>query len=266
MNISCYIVNSFADQLASGNPAGIVIYDSNLSIELMQNIAIDIGKSETAFVSQISNNEFSIRWFTPIKEVNLCGHASLAATKVLNQIYKYEKFNFSYIDGYFNTEVYSDGNINIEFPLDSYTNINIDKRFYEFFGEIPILECIRGNSTKKVLIIVNTNFDLRSIKPKFEIMKSEYGIFENGIGISKQSNTYDCETRYFNPWFGVNEDPVTGSVHTVLAKYILDKTGIKNIRAYQSSERPGEMILKINGDKVNIIGKARIVFEGKIDI
>lgn len=266
MDIQCFLVNSFTDQLACGNPAGVIISESNLSDELMQSIAVDIGKSETAFINRTINNTFNIRWFTPIKEINLCGHASLAASKVVNHIYKIEKIEFKYMDGYLNSEIDGNGNISIEFPLDSYAHIDVDERFYEFFGEMPILDCIRGKSTKKVVIIVEDDFDLTDIKPNYELMKREHGIFEHGIGISKQSNQYDCETRYFNPWFGVNEDPVTGSVHTVLARYIQDMTGRTIIRAYQSSNRPGEILLKINGDKVDLNGKAKIVLEGKIDI
>jgi len=264
MKTTAYIVNAFTESIASGNPAGVVLLDDDIEDELMQKIAVDIGKSETAFIRFLGNNEFQIRWFSPIREVKLCGHASLAAAKVINNQKHFNKIKFHYLEGIFEVSIGIDGYISLSFPLDKYEILGNDDRYEKFFGNLPIIECIKGIKTGKVIIIVDSMFDLREIKPNFEFMKNESGIFENGIGISKRSNKYDIESRYFNPWYGVNEDPVTGSVYTVLASYWYDKIGICNISAYQTSNRPGELLLEVQKEKVQITGKARIVFEGSL--
>lgn len=266
MKLPCYVVNAFSDRLACGNPAGVVIHQDQLESDLMRDIAKDIGKSETAFLRQIGRDRFAIRWFAPMKEVGLCGHASLASMKVLNHVSACRRMAFSYSGGELIAEIDDSKTISVELPVDSYESVARDDRFDSFFGKMPIVECIRGVNTGKVVIVVDDAFDLRSLKPNFGIMKDCDGIFSNGIGVTKRSRAYDCETRYFNPWFGVDEDPVTGSVHTVIAKYIKDRTGKSRIRARQASQRPGDIDIEVFEQKVKLAGKARIVVEGTISL
>lgn len=268
MKLETYIVNAFTEEIACGNPAGVVLLQDDLSQDLMQKIALDINKSETAFVRRTDHNEFSIRWFAPLTEVPLCGHATLGASKVI--FHKHPDLNeikFSYKDGTITVNKDDEENIAMLFPLDEHKVIDIDPEFYEFFNLRELKTCIQGVSTKKVILVLHEGIDLRSIQPDYRRMKESKGKSDYGIGITKPSKKYDFESRYFNPWYGVDEDPVTGSVHTVLAGYWGGQLGKNTMTAYQNSQRPGELILSIkDGGKIEIKGKARIFIQGQIEI
>jgi PhzF family phenazine biosynthesis protein len=153
------------------------------------------------------------------------------------------------------------------FPLDGYKIIDIDPEFYEFFNLQEIKACIQGVNTRKVILVLDEEVDLRNVKPDYQRMKASKGKSDHGIGITKLSKRYDFESRYFNPWYGVDEDPVTGSVHTVLANYWGRQLNKKTLTAYQNSQRPGELILSTkDGDKVEMKGKARIFMKGHIEV
>jgi PhzF family phenazine biosynthesis protein len=268
MKLETYIVNAFTEEIACGNPAGVVLLQEDLSQDLMQKIAFDINKSETAFVRQTGHGEFSIRWFAPLTEVPLCGHATLGASKVIFHNHPdLSEIKFSYKDGTITVNQDEEGNIAMLFPLDEYKVIDIDPEFCEFFNLREIKACIQGVNTKKVILILDVGVDLRSIKPDYRRMKESQGKSDFGIGITKLSKRYDFESRYFNPWYGVDEDPVTGSVHTVLANYWSGQLNKKVMTAYQNSQRPGELILSIkDGGKIEIKGKARIFIQGYIEV
>ena len=119
---------------------------------------------------------------------------------------------------------------------------------------------------KKVILRIDDKIDIKSIKPDYSSMRNYDGLCKNGIGITKLSNVYDFESRYFNPWYGVDEDPVTGSMHTVLARFWGDILRKDTLRAYQASQRPGEIKLIIKKDIVQIIGNAKVVMKGTIEV
>jgi PhzF family phenazine biosynthesis protein len=268
MKLETYIVNAFTEEIASGNPAGVVLLQEDLPQELMQRIAFDINKSETAFVKRTGHSEFSIRWFAPLTEVPICGHATLGASKVIFHTHPdLSEIRFAYKDGTITVNQDEDGNIAMLFPLDEYKVIDIAPEFYDFFNLREIKTCIQGVNTRKVILILDKGVNLQSIKPDYRRMKESKGKSDHGIGITKLSARYDFESRYFNPWYGVDEDPVTGSVHTVLANYWNKQLNKKVMTAYQNSQRPGELTLSIkNGNKVEIKGKARIFVKGHIEV
>lgn len=269
MRLACYIGDAFAEKAGNGNPAGVVLYDSSkeyLSDEQMKIIALEIGKSETAFVD-LNNNSLSIRWFSPKKEMPLCGHATLVASKVLNEVYeKKGSLVFSYNNGRIVINNEEADNFDMIFPIDQYKIIEMDSIFNNFFPTAVIVKCIYGTNTKKVVLILDNEVDIETIKPNYQLMKDSIGIFQNGIGISQRSKMFDFESRYFNPWAGVDEDPVTGSVHTLLGNYWSMELNKNELLAVQKSYRPGIIKLRINNDKIHIIGKAKIVFYGFVDI
>jgi PhzF family phenazine biosynthesis protein len=268
MKLETYIVNAFTEEIACGNPAGVVLLQEDLSQELMQRIAFDINKSETAFVKRTGHSEFHIRWFAPLTEVPICGHATLGASKVIfHNNPNLSEIKFFYKDGMIAVNQDKGGNIAMLFPLDEYKIIDIDPEFYEFFNLREIKACIQGVNTRKVILILGEEVELRNIKPDYRRMKESKGKSDYGIGITKLSKQYDFESRYFNPWYGVDEDPVTGSVHTVLANYWGGQLNKEVMTAYQNSQRPGELILSIkNGGMVEIKGKARIFIKGHIEV
>ena len=266
MSLDAFIVNAFSNKLAEGNPAGVVLYSDEIVDDIMQKIAIDIGKSETAFVRKENDNTYSIRWFSPNKEMPICGHATLAAAKVLFNLGISNEIAFVSKNDKLVVKEHSDKTLAMKFPLDRYSIIETESIYRDFFGDIEICECIIGEITKKVVIRVDDKSDIKSIKPDYDLMTKSAGVFTSGIGITKKSSSIDFESRYFNPWAGVNEDPITGSVHTVLARYWGDILGKSTLIAKQSSYRPGILELNIEEDSLIISGEAKIVFSGKLEL
>lgn len=264
MRIETYIVNAFSEEIAQGNQAGVVLTDVKLPDQAMHQIAFDIGKPETAFVHK-QGSAYAIRWFSPLKEMPLCGHATLAAAKVLSQTCDARELLFRYGAGEIAVSVDDTGNIGMCFPVDRYDEISYHPLLEDFFrlGEKDCQACIRGRRTGKVAVIFKKDVPMGDIRPDFYRMKSHTDFGCNGIGISRQSDRYDFETRYFNPWAGVDEDYVTGSIHTVLASYWSRVLGKDELTGYQASTRPGVIRLKMaDEEKVLIEGKARIVLSG----
>lgn len=263
--LNIYIVNSFTTKVGEGNPAGVVLLNSEIPNHIMQNIAKDIGKSETAFILN-KRGEYTIRWFTPVKEMPICGHATLAGVKVLNSIDGCRKYKLNYEGGVIESNIDDNEDISMLFPIDNYKNVSIENEVLMFLGIDNAEEFIYGVNTGKLVVIVNDNFNLASLNPNFYLMKKYIGKYSNGIGVSKRSKIYDCETRYFNPWAGVDEDFVTGSVHLLLYSYWSKKLNKKSIIAKQNSDRPGILILnEANNDIVEIKGKASIIIKGQFD-
>lgn len=266
ISLKAFLVNSFTDHIGQGNPAGVVISEAPLPDVLMQTIAFDVGKSETAFVRTLGNDEVAIRWFTPRREVPLCGHATLAAAKVLHNEQRFSTMRFIYAGGSLPVSSRTDGAFVMGFPRDDWEVIPVAPAYAPFFGGLRARECIRGKRTGKVALIVDQDTDLRAIRPDFAAMAAFEGAGSNGMAISKPSARYDFESRYFNPWYGVDEDPVTGSVHTMLAAYWGRALGKRRMLALQASQRPGELELELDGDMVNMTGRARVLIQGTLDL
>jgi PhzF family phenazine biosynthesis protein len=268
LNLEAHIVNAFAQDLACGNPAGVVVLAEEIDDALMLALAADLGKSETAYVLRSAVSEdFGIRWFSPLREMPLCGHATLAAAKVLFETgLAHGGITFKHGAGTIAVTETSDGSMGMSFPLDAYRSEPLLPAYLDFFGLTAVRDCIVGERTRKLVLIVDESVNLRTIEPDFKSMKSFDGPCRHGIGISKAGSHSDFETRYFNPWAGVDEDPVTGSVHTLLASYWSEKLGKLELKAYQNSQRPGSIAISVSNPTVELRGKARIVFSGSIQI
>lgn len=264
MKSNVFIVNAFSKNLAEGNPAGVVLCNEYYPDTILQKIAIDIGKSETAFIIKQDEGTYSIKWFSPKKEMPICGHATLAAAAVVFEMEHIRRISFKSACDLLVVDKEIDGSISMDFPLDNYCKIPIDDMYLKFFPGISIEECIIGIKTKKVVLRINENSDLEMIKPEYDCMLRNTGVYDNGIGITKKSQDYDFESRYFNPWAGVNEDPITGSVHTVLSKYWGEILKKDKMTARQSSYRPGIIGLRNQKDRVYISGKGKIVICGTL--
>jgi len=267
MTLHSFIVNSFAEHFGQGNPAGVVLHRDELPETAIQLIAFDINKSETAFVRpNAGGTGYDIRWFSPIKEVPLCGHATLAASKVLYEMKNFRFITFYYRGGSIRVTHRPDHSFVMDFPLDLPLPIEAREEFCAFFPETRIEACVLGQKTGKVILCIGDEVDIENVQPDFAAMRRYKGIGDRGIGITKRDTEYDFVSRYFNPWYGVDEDPVTGSVHTVLAHYWGRRLGTDKLRAHQASHRPGDIELQIEGEIVHMAGKAKIVLGGTIEL
>ena len=269
--IKFYQVDTFTNELFKGNPAGVCLLGEEISDSLMQKIAFEMNLSETAFLIPVVNeeNRFSLRWFTPEVEVPLCGHATLASSAVL-----FEKFKISSNELQFETKSgiliskLENSEILLDFPMDEavFDGFQINHQLLDALGIKNYENVFLGKITKKLIFQLKDKEEILNIKPNFDLLNNLDCSWLKGIGVTAiDDKEFDFISRYFNPWAGVNEDSVTGSVHTVLASYwadILDKTKLK---CYQASRRSGEMTLKIKeNDRVEISGKYKIALQGEI--
>lgn len=272
--IKIYQVDAFTSEAFKGNPAAVCILENDISDELMKNIAQEMNLSETAFVKPLKNsnigkgNLFSLRWFTPEVEVDLCGHATIATSKVL-----FDEFNIK--EQYIKYETKSglltakkkDEKISLDFPIDKALDFNLTQDILDAMGIRSYSKAIIGEKTRKLVIEVKDKENIINLKPNFEILKSlKFKSDVKGIGVTCRGNEkYDFISRYFNPWAGINEDPVTGSVHTLLANYWSNKLNKMDMNAYQASNRSGEISLKLlENDRVKLSGEAVIVLRGEL--
>lgn len=272
-----YQVDAFTNKAFHGNPAGVCILENPIEDEIMQAIAAEINLSETAFLIPVKNslaensNTFSLRWFTPEMEVSMCGHATLATSAVL-----FDEFHVESDEIIYDTKSgkliakREENKIVLDFPLDKavFDGFPLNKKLLEAVGISEYENIFIGENTKKLVIHVKNYEDILNLKPNFELMKKLDAGGIKGLGVTAPiEGDYDFISRYFNPWAGINEDPVTGSVHTLLASYWSEILGKNKLSAYQASKRGGEMLLRLRRDRrVEIIGDFVITLKGEIYI
>jgi len=262
-----YFVDSFTSEKFKGNPAAVCFPETELEVDTMQKVANEIGFSETAFIRPISDNTYNIRFFTPKMEIPLCGHAALASSKIIFETTSYENIKFININ---QVELFIEkekNNIKMFFPVYDTEDIEVPIKMLDALGIIKIVNKRYNPNTKIILIEIDDAFVLANLKPDFVALTSTYtGI--NGVLITAISNTngFDFHYRYFWPWAGTHEDPVTGGAQTFLTKYWANKLDKTTLNAFQSSLRTGTMQTKLLQDKVSISGEAVIVLEGQFNL
>lgn len=264
MNIPIYTADAFTDKPFSGNPAGVCVLDSPLDENLMKKIAFEMNLAETAFLSKIEDGSYSLRWFTPAVEVDLCGHATLASSHILWETgieMKSDTLRFNTRSGLLKAN-YKNGEIELDFPAIESKQIEIPEELIKALGVKPV---ILNKTDWNYLAEIDSEETLRNIKPDFEILKS-LDVFGTIITAKASMPGYDFVSRFFAPAKGVPEDPVTGSAHCALAWYWMKKLGKNEFRAYQASQRGGSLGVRIDGDRVYLTGKAITMLKGTIAI
>ncbi len=274
LKISVYQVDAFTSNACKGNPAAVCLVNSSLPTTVMLNIAAEMNLSETAFIQTLEGDIpletalYSIRWFAPKAEMPLCGHATLAASKVIFDClgFKGNRILFKSMSEELESRRHASG-FTLNFPADDPQEPGPVSDLLEAMGIRKYEDIVYGKNTGKLVVRLRSEKEVRSLRPDFERLKSVKGCFPvKGVAVTaKGEGDYDIVSRYFNPWVGVNEDPVTGSVHTVLAPYwsaILEK---KELRALQASQRCGEILIRITeGGRLEFIGDAVVVLQGEI--
>lgn len=260
MNIPIYQIDAFANQPFTGNPAAVCLLEEWLDDGLLQQIAAENNVAETAFI--IQNEEgYHIRWFTPTVEVDLCGHATLAAAFVL----------FNYLDissqlvsfhsrsGVLKVEKKNDV-LFLDFPADQLHEAEAPSTLLAAFN-FPPQKVMKGKTD--YLLIYPKEEDIRMLKPNLErIAETDC----RGVIVSARGEHSDFVSRFFAPQTGIDEDPVTGSAHTTLAPYWSGELQQNRLVARQLSPRGGELSCEYLGDRVKIGGKACFFMKGSIYI
>lgn len=231
-----YFVDAFTNQKFKGNPAAVCIAENDLNSTSMQSIATEIGFSETAFIKQISDNIYSIRFFTPKIEIHLCGHATLASSKIIFDTTSFDRIKFINCN---NVELFIEkveNKIKMQFPVYDTEEIEVPQKILEALGIYEIVNKRYSPKNKIILIEIKNAFELANLKPDFAgLMNSYEGI--NGVLVTSISDSedFDFHYRYFWPWAGTNEDPATGGIQTFLTKYWATNLNRTKLNAYQSS-------------------------------
>ncbi|MDZ7742069.1 MAG: PhzF family phenazine biosynthesis protein [Bacteroidota bacterium] len=259
MKIKIFQVDAFASQVFSGNPAAVCPLDEWIPDELMQNIAAENNLSETAFFVQ-QDKAMEIRWFTPKTEVDLCGHATLASGHVLFNHLGFAEDTIIFSSRSGELRVSRQGElITLDFPAAEYHAYEPPEKLVRALGKRPLEAC----RASKILALFESEEDIINIQPDFELLKE---IDAEGVIITSRGEIVDFVSRFFAPAMGINEDPVTGSAHTLLIPFWAKKYNKNSLTALQLSERKGELICKHLGERVKISGKAVTYLSGEIHI
>lgn len=261
-----YFVDSFTNEPFKGNPAGVCFLEHELDKEVMLKIAQEFGFSETAFVQKTNKpSTYTIRHFSPKREIPLCGHATLASAKVIfkdtnvNEIFFVTSENLELVINKHNEEIM------MEFPVYDTIPATIPQATLVALGLEKVINTVYSPKNKIIVLEISDSQLLAGLTPDFNALLNSYDNI-NGILVTARSinKEYDFHYRYFWPWAGTNEDPVTGGVQTFLAKYWAEKLNKNKMKAFQSSQRTGYMTVELRDNKVMIFGKALIVLEGNL--
>jgi PhzF family phenazine biosynthesis protein len=260
MKLQTYQADAFAASLFKGNPAAVVPLAEWLSDELMQQIAAENNLSETAFFIP-EGDHFQIRWFTPRTEVNLCGHATLATAHILfNELaFKGEQIEFESKSGLLKVAKSGD-KLQLDFPADPVSLENTNPEIENALGASPIAT-YKGKT--KHLLLFDKEETIRNMRPNFHLLKQTD---TRGIIVTAKGITVDFVSRFFAPKVGIDEDPVTGSAHTLLVPFWANLLNKNELTAQQLSERGGQLWCTLSGDRVLIAGKAVTYLRGEIEI
>jgi PhzF family phenazine biosynthesis protein len=252
-----YQVDSFTDKIFKGNPAGVCILRGAADEQWMQDVAMEMNLSETAFLYR-QGDGFNLRWFTPETEVDLCGHATLASAHILWEtgvLQTHDEAVFFTKSGRLSAKKDQDYII-LDFPAEE----DVEAELPEDLGKsLGVKVKYAGRNRMDYIVEVESEEIVRSLKPDFEIMKR---IGVRGVIVTSRSSNpeYDFVSRFFAPGVGVNEDPVTGSAHCCLGPYWEKRLVKDEFTAYQASKRGGILKVVAHGDRVFVGGKAVTVF------
>jgi PhzF family phenazine biosynthesis protein len=262
MDIPVYVVDAFSNGPFTGNPAAVCPLSEWLSDDMLQSIAAEHNLSETAFVIPL-NDDFHIRWFTPSVEVDLCGHATLAAAFVLFRTLPATRTRIRLFSrsGWLEVSRAETGRLTLDFPEDPVMLLDmIPSPLKDGLGA-EILEAYQGKFD--LLVRLKDQETVTGLKPDLKLLGS---LPVRGIIVTASGDDCDFVSRFFGPACGVDEDPVTGSAHCTLTNYWASKTGKDAFNARQLSARGGWLSTKVNGDRILISGDGHLYLQGSIHL
>jgi predicted PhzF superfamily epimerase YddE/YHI9 len=256
-----FLIDAFADRPFAGNPAAVVLLSAWPDDRWLQTIAAEMNQSETSFLVP-AGEKFELRWFTPLAEVSLCGHATLAAAAALwtDAVHApRESLRFSTLSGVL-TAQRQGAEIELDFPV---------KRAAACAPPSGLIEALTVRPTNVArnafdfLVEVATDAEVRAASPHFADLAK---IDARGVILTAKSGDprYDFVSRFFAPAVGVPEDPVTGSAHCCLADYWGTKFGKNKMMGYQASRRGGAVGVERVGERVKLFGQAFVVAQGSL--
>lgn len=259
MKLKLYQVDAFTDRVFGGNPAAVIPLTSWLDDELLQAIAEENNLSETAFFVPTATG-FHLRWFTPVHEVNLCGHATLATAYVIFELLGYEQtiITFATRSGELFVEKKA-GSLVMNFPASAPTPCPIPEILAQALGQQPLEVLV----AEDYVVVFDSEATVRAMTPN-QFLLAQLDL--RGVIITAKGTTVDFISRFFAPKFGIPEDPVTGSAHCQLAPYWAHQLGKNCLYAKQISKRGGSLYCELKEDRVLIAGSAVLFMQADISI
>lgn len=261
MGLKIFQVDAFTDRPFTGNPAAVCILTEPHDANWMQDVAREMNLSETAFLYR-QGDGFNLRWFTPLVEVDLCGHATLASAHVLWEegcLMPGQQARFYTRSGLLMAERKGDW-IELDFPAESEMRTIAPSGLVEALGVIPKYV---GKNRFDYLVEVDSEETVRNLKPDFALL-AEIPVRGFIITSLAASNGYDFISRFFAPRFGINEDPVTGSAHCCLGPFWKKRLNKNEFTAYQASARGGVVRVYVDKNHVHLSGQAVTVLRGEL--
>lgn len=262
-----YQVDAFTTQPFHGNPACVCLLEQEQPAEWMQALSAEMNLSETAFLLKQADG-YNLRWFTPKKEVTLCGHATLATAHILwseGYLAPEETANFDTLSGRLTARL-NQGWIELDFPARSVTAAEPNPVLNAALGVSP-LQTSKNSlpAGEYYLLELDSEASLRQLKPDFShpILQQVRAVI---VTCRAENPGYDFVSRYFAPAIGINEDPVTGSAHCYLAPYWTKKLGKTALTGFQASARGGSVGCEWQQERVILRGQAITVFQGELKI
>ena len=261
MGIAIFQVDAFTDKPFAGNPAAVCILPELRDGVWMQNVAQEMNLPETAFLNK-QGDGFSLRWFTPTSEVDLCGHATLASAHILWEM-EYlrpdDKAQFFTRSGLLTAE--HQGNwIQLDFPAEPEESTAAPTKLLEALGVTPKYV---GKNRFDYLVEVDSEATVRNVKPDF-LLLGTIPCRGTIVTSTSDSNEYDFVSRFFAPSSGIDEDPVTGSVHCCLGPFWQTRLSKNEFVAYQASARGGVVRVRLGEQRVYLGGQAVTVFNADL--
>lgn len=261
MVLKIFQVDAFTDKPFSGNPAAVCILPKPRDDIWMQKVAREMNLSETAFVCE-QEDGFSLRWFTPAVEVDLCGHATLASAHILweaGMLARDQQARFHTRSGLLTAESKGE-EVELNFPATPEEPATAPPELSEALGLMPKYI---GKSKFDFLLEVDSEELVRNLEPDFSLLRT---VSIRGIMVTSAADSaeYDFVSRFFAPAVGVDEDPVTGSAHCCLGPFWSKKSGKNQFVAYQASPRGGIVRVEVAGNRVYLGGKAVTVLKGEL--
>jgi PhzF family phenazine biosynthesis protein len=270
-----HVVDAFTDRPFAGNPAGVCLLDAGEwpAVAWMQQAAAEMNHSETAFVRPLPDDEsadWEIRWFAPLVETNLCGHATLATAHTLRRergVVGALRFR-SRFSGILTAHAHEDGSITLDFPAAPGTEVPVPTGLSEALGVKPEA-AFRTGALGDLLTVLPDEATVRAVTPDLDAIADltrREGL--RGVIITAPASgpglEYDFVSRFFSPAEGILEDPVTGSAHTALAPYWSARIGGSRLTGLQVSARTGLVRTAVHGDRVHLTGYAVTILDGTL--
>ncbi|MEW8437144.1 MAG: PhzF family phenazine biosynthesis isomerase [Candidatus Thiodiazotropha taylori] len=261
MNHAIYIVDAFAEQRFSGNPAAVCLLNGDADDRWMQAVATEMNLSETAFLRQTSDNEWALRWFTPTMEVDLCGHATLASAHVLWHEIGIQKdvLRFNTRSGWLSAERSGEW-IHLDFPVDRAVPSPIPEGLEQTLGAGIEAFC---QGRQDLLVVLERDAVLRGLAPNMQRL-AKFDTRAVIVTAPSDLDAYDFVSRCFAPRAGIPEDPVTGAAHCTLGPYWGERLAKQQLRGFQASKRGGVVGVDLQGERVRLRGKAITTLQGQL--